>query len=159
LSRAGLRAEFAAMGDGFNLRRFQDAQDGRDGPGTIYERALDELKAGRKLTHWMWFVFPQLEGLGQSFMARKFAIANLDEARAYLGHPVLGPRLRACVAALNELEGKSAYEIFGIPDDLKLHSSLTLFARATKDNADFRTALDKYFDGELDAGSLRLLGD
>ena len=159
LSRPGLRAESAIMGEGFNLRRFQDAQDGRDGPGAIYERALDELKAGRKLTHWMWFVFPQLEGLGQSFMAQKFAIGTLDEARAYLGHPVLGPRLRACVAALNALEGKSAYDIFGIPDDLKLHSSLTLFAKATKDNADFLAALDKYFDGEMDAGSLRLLGD
>jgi uncharacterized protein (DUF1810 family) len=146
------------MGDGFNLRRFQDAQDGRDGPGTIYERALHELKGGRKLTHWMWFVFPQLEGLGQSFMAKKFAIRSLDEARAYLADPVLGPRLRACVAALNGLQGRSAYDIFGVPDDLKLHSSLTLFARAADDDADFRAALDKYFGGELDAGSLRLLG-
>ena len=145
------------MGDGFNLRRFQDAQDGRDGAGTIYERALHELKGGRKLTHWMWFVFPQFEGLGQSFMAQKFAIGSLDEARAYLDHPVLGPRLRACVAALNGLEGVSAYDIFGMPDDLKLHSSLTLFARATNNNADFLAALAKYYDGELDAGSVRLL--
>jgi uncharacterized protein (DUF1810 family) len=146
------------MGDGYNLRRFQDAQDGRDGPGTIYERALDELKGGRKLTHWMWFVFPQLAGLGQSFMATKFAIGSLDEAKAYMAHPVLGPRMRACVATLNGLEGKSAYDIFGIPDDLKLHSSLTLFARATDDNGEFLAALDKYYEGKPDYASLGLLG-
>ena len=141
-----------------DLRRFLLAQDGRDGMDTIYERALAELAAGRKQTHWMWFVFPQLTGLGASFMAQKFAIRDLDEARAYLAHPVLGPRLRACVQALNLVEGKTAVQIMNFPDDLKLHSSLTLFAQATADNADFLAALGKYFDGAVDPGSMRILG-
>jgi len=147
------------MGDSFNLRRFLDAQDGRDGMATIYERALEELRTGQKLTHWMWFVFPQLAGLGQSYMAQKFAINSLEEARAYLAHPILGPRLRACVAALNELEGSTAHEIFGFPDDLKLQSCLTLFAHAADDNADFLAALAKYYGGDVDQASVRLLGD
>ena len=147
------------MGDGFNLRRFVEAQDGRDGPGTIYERALSELKAGRKLTHWMWFVFPQLAGLGSSFMAQKFAIRSLEEARAYLAHPVLGPRLEACVAALNGLDGRSARDIFGVPDDRKLQSCLTLFAHAADDNAPFLAALAKYYDGDVDEASVRLLAE
>ena len=141
-----------------DLRRFLLAQDGRDGMDTIYERALAELAAGRKQTHWMWFVFPQLTGLGASFMAQKFAIRDLDEARAYLAHPVLGPRLRACVQALNLVEGKTAVQIMNFPDDLKLHSSLTLFAQATADNADFLAALGKYFDGAVDPESMRILG-
>ena len=145
------------MGDSFDLRRFQDAQDGRDGMATIHERALEEIQAGHKRTHWMWFVFPQLAGLGASFMARKFAIASLDEARAYLAHPVLGPRLRACVAALNGLDGPSAHDIFGFPDDLKLQSCLTLFAHAADDNADFLAALAKYYGGDVDPASVRLL--
>jgi len=147
------------MADGFKLRRFQDAQDGRDGMVTIYERALEELQAGRKLTHWMWFVFPQLAGLGQSFMAKKFAIGSLAEAKAYLAHPVLGPRLHASVAALNALEGRSAQDVFGFPDDLKLQSCLTLFAHAADDNADFLAALAKYYGGDVDEASVRLLGD
>ena len=141
-----------------DLRRFLLAQDGRDGMDTIYERALAELAAGRKQTHWMWFVFPQLTGLGASFMAQKFAIRDLDEARAYLAHSVLGPRLRACVQALNLVEGKTAVQIMNFPDDLKLHSSLTLFAQATADNADFLAALGKYFDGAVDPESMRILG-
>jgi uncharacterized protein (DUF1810 family) len=145
------------MADSFNLRRFQDAQDGRDGSGTIYERALEELKAGRKQTHWMWFVFPQLAGLGESFMAKKFAIHSLDEARAYLAHPILGPRLHAAVAALNGLEGRSAHDVFGFPDDLKLQSCLTLFAHAADDDADFMAALGKYYDGQGDAASVQIL--
>jgi uncharacterized protein (DUF1810 family) len=147
------------MGERFNLRRFQDAQDGRDGMVTIYERALEELKAGRKQTHWMWFVFPQLAGLGQSYMARRFAIQSLDEARAYLDHPILGPRLHASVAVLNALEGRSAEEIFGFPDDLKLQSCLTLFAHAATDNADFLAALKKYYGGDVDQISVGLLGN
>src|SRR3954471_19165176 len=138
------------MAEAYDLRRFVLAQDGRDGMDTIYERALEELQAGRKQTHWMWFIFPQLAGLGSSFMAQKYAIGSLEEARAYLAHPVLGPRLRACVAALNAVEGKTAREIMDFPDNLKLHSSLTLFAQATEDNAVFKAALAKYFDGALD---------
>ena len=145
------------MAESFNLRRFQDAQDGRDGNVTIYERAIEELNAGRKETHWMWFVFPQLAGLGESFMAKKFAIQSLDEARAYLAHPILGPRLYASVAALNALEGRSAQDIFGFPDDLKLQSCLTLFAHAAQDGAAFMAALDKYYDGDVDQQSVSLL--
>ena len=145
------------MGDSFNLRRFQDAQDGRDGMVTIYERALEELQTGRKQTHWMWFIFPQLAGLGESYMAKKFAIQSLDEARAYLAHPILGPRLHTAVATLNALEGKSAQDIFGFPDDLKLQSCLTLFAHAADDNADFLAALGKYYGGDVDQNSVSLL--
>jgi uncharacterized protein (DUF1810 family) len=145
------------MAEAYDLRRFVLAQDGRDGMDTIYERALQELRAGRKRTHWMWFVFPQLAGLGASFMAQKYAIGSLEEARAYLAHPVLGPRLRDCVAAINAVEGKTANEIMGFPDDLKLHSSLTLFAQAGVGEAVFQAALDKYFGGELDARSMALL--
>jgi uncharacterized protein (DUF1810 family) len=146
-----------SMADTNDLRRFLLAQDGRDGMDTIYERALEELQAGRKETHWMWFIFPQLAGLGSSFMAQKYAIASLDEARAYLAHPVLGPRLRACVAALNAVEGKTAREILDFPDNLKLHSCLTLFVQASEDSGVFKAALAKYFDGALDVESMRLL--
>ncbi|MBX3481898.1 DUF1810 domain-containing protein [Phenylobacterium sp.] len=141
------------MGDPFDLTRFVDAQDA-DG---VYDRALAELKAGRKQTHWMWFVFPQLRGLGASHMAQKYAIAGLPEAAAYLGDGVLGPRYRACVAALNRHEGLSAHAIMGSPDDLKLHSSLTLFALAAPNEAGVRTALRRYFDGKPDPRTLELL--
>ena len=127
-----------------DLQRFVDAQD------RVYDSVLDELRAGRKRSHWMWFVFPQLRGLGSSPTAQHYGIASLDEARAYLNHPVLGPRLRECVALVNAVEGRSAEQIFGWPDDLKLRSSVTLFARATDDNEDFLALLDKYFDGESD---------
>ena len=145
------------MVETYDLRRFLLAQDGRDGMDTIYERALEELHAGRKETHWMWFIFPQLAGLGSSFMAQKFAISSLDEAKAYLEHPALGPRLRACVAALNAIEGKTARDIMDFPDNLKLHSCLTLFVQASEDSGDFTAALAKYFDGTLDVESMRLL--
>jgi uncharacterized protein (DUF1810 family) len=145
------------MVEAYDLRRFLLAQDGRDGMDTIYERALEELRAGRKETHWMWFIFPQLAGLGSSFMAQKYAISSLDEARAYLEHPVLGPRLRACVAALNAVEGRTAREIMDFPDNLKLHSCLTLFVQASEDSGDFKAALAKYFDGALDVESMRIL--
>lgn len=141
-----------------DLKRFREAQEGRDGVGTIYQRALEELAAGRKETHWMWFVFPQLGGLGASYMAQKYAIGGLEEARAYLADPVLGPRLRACVAALNAVEGRTANEIMGFPDDLKLHSSLTLFAQAADDDAVFVEALGKYFGGTMDPASMQILG-
>jgi uncharacterized protein (DUF1810 family) len=105
----------------------------------------------------MWFVFPQLAGLGSSPMAQRYAISGLEEAQAYLAHPVLAPRLRECVAAVNRVEGKTAHQIFGSPDDLKFRSSLTLFGEAASDNADFRQALERYYGGEADPATLRLL--
>ena len=128
-----------------NLGRFVEAQ------APVHDRALAELKAGRKQSHWMWFVFPQIAGLGRSPMAQHYAIQNLAEARAYLAHPLLGARLRECTQAVLDVEGKTAHEIFGSPDDLKFRSSMTLFAHAAPDEELFRAALDKYFDGEEDA--------
>ena len=110
----------------------------------VYDRALAELEAGAKETHWMWFVFPQLAGLGSSSTAKLYAIANLDEARAYLAHPLLGSRLRECTRAVNALRGRSALQIFGSPDDLKFCSSMTLFELAAEEGAEFSIALDKY---------------
>lgn len=141
------------MSDPFDLDRFVDAQDA-DG---AYERALAELRAGRKVTHWMWFVFPQLRGLGMSHMAQKYGMTGLPEAAAFVGDIVLGPRYRACVSALNRHEGVSAHEIMGSPDDLKLHSSLTLFALAAPNEAGVRAALAKYFAGKPDPRTLELL--
>ena len=138
--------------DPFDLRRFVDAQT------PVIERVLAELKAGRKRTHWMWFVFPQIEGLGSSFMAQKFAIRSLDEAKAYLAHPVLGDRLRRCTDAMNRHEGLSALAILGSPDDMKFRSSMTLFGRAAPDEERFRDALVRYFDGDEDDSTLRRLG-
>jgi len=128
-----------------NLGRFVEAQ------APVHDRALAELKAGRKQSHWMWFVFPQIAGLGRSPMAQHYAIQNLAEARAFLAHPLLGARLRECTQAVLDVEGKTAHEIFGSPDDLKFRSSMTLFAHAAPDEELFRAALDKYFDGEEDA--------
>jgi uncharacterized protein (DUF1810 family) len=139
-----------------DLQRFLDAQDAPAGGGTIYEQALAELTAGAKRTHWMWFVFPQLSGLGHSAMAQRYAITDVAEAKAYLAHQVLGPRLRACVGAVNGVTGRSAHQIMGSPDDLKLRSSLTLFAEAGG-GADFARALDRYYDGQSDPMTLELL--
>jgi uncharacterized protein (DUF1810 family) len=133
-----------------NLDRFVEAQDG------TYDDALAELSTGRKRTHWMWFIFPQLAGLGSSPTARFYAIASLDEAKAYLAHPVLGPRLRECAQALLDIEGRSARDILGYPDDLKLRSSMTLFARAADDPALFQAVLNRYYDGP-DPLTLKLL--
>jgi len=135
-----------------DLQRFVDAQD------RVYDNVLDELRAGRKRSHWMWFVFPQIRGLGSSPTAQHYGIASLAEARAYLDHPVLGPRLRECVALVNAVEGRSAEQVFGWPDDLKLRSSVTLFAHATDDNGDFLALLDKYYGGEQDPLTLERLG-
>jgi len=135
-----------------DLQRFVDAQD------RVYDNVLDELRAGRKRSHWMWFVFPQIRGLGSSPTAQHYGIASLEEARAYLDHPVLGPRLRECVALVNAVEGRSAEQVFGWPDDLKLRSSVTLFAHATDDNGDFLALLDKYYGGEQDPLTLERLG-
>jgi uncharacterized protein (DUF1810 family) len=123
------------------LQRFVSAQDG------VYERALAELTAGDKRSHWMWFVFPQLAGLGSSPTAQRYAIASLAEAQAYLDHPVLGPRLAESARALLAVEGRSAQQILGYPDDLKLRSSMTLFARAADDPGVFHAVLDRYYDG------------
>ncbi len=131
--------------DPFDLRRFADAQD------RVYDTALAELSAGAKRSHWIWFVFPQLRGLGHSATAQRYGISSLDEARAYLAHPTLGPRLRECARLVGQIDGRSAGDIFGSPDDLKVRSSMTLFARATDDNADFRAVLDKFYDGIEDA--------
>lgn len=137
--------------DPYRLERFVRAQEG------VIEQALAELRAGRKRSHWMWFVFPQIAGLGFSSMAREFAISSLAEARAYLEHPVLGPRLRMCAQAVNGLEGLTAEEIFGYPDHMKFRSSMTLFARATEDNREFVEAIGKYFGGEFDPLTLERL--
>jgi uncharacterized protein (DUF1810 family) len=133
------------------LERFVAAQD------PIYARVIAELRHGAKHTHWMWFVFPQIAGLGRSPMAQRYAISSLDEARAYLAYPLLGGRLRECTLAVLDVQGRSAHDIFGAPDDLKFHSCMTLFARATDGNAAFRAALKKYFGGQEDALTLRQL--
>ncbi|HEX2264998.1 MAG TPA: DUF1810 domain-containing protein [Solirubrobacterales bacterium] len=135
------------------LQRFVEAQDG----GGTYERALAELRAGRKASHWMWFVFPQIAGLGRSEMSRRYAISSPEEARAYLDHPVLGPRLVECARALLEHEGRSATEIMGGIDATKLRSSMTLFAAVAPEEPAFRQILDRYFDGEPDEATTRRL--
>ncbi|KVT45259.1 DUF1810 domain-containing protein [Burkholderia ubonensis] len=136
------------MDDPYDLQRFVDAQD------PVYEQVCDELRSGRKRSHWMWFVFPQIEGLGDSVMAQPYAIASLREADAYLRHPVLGERLRECTRLVNHVDGRSIQEIFGYPDYLKFRSSVTLFAHATSDNAEFVEALEKYYGGEADHRTL-----
>lgn len=142
------------MDDPFELSRFVDAQDS----GGTYLQALSELKAGSKRSHWMWFVFPQIAGLGQSATSRRFAIVSVDEARAYLDHPVLGTRLLDCCRAVLDVAGRSAEQIFGGIDARKLHSSSTLFLRAAPDEPVFQEILDKYFDGVPDAATDRILG-
>lgn len=139
------------MTDAYNLNRFLDAQEG------VYDTVLDELRAGRKSSHWIWFIFPQIAGLGRSGMAQQFAIGSLDEAKAYLQHPVLGPRLRECTQLVLDVEGRSVEEIFGYPDYLKFRSCLTLFMTATSGNKIFKDALLKYFDDKPDQLTLDLL--
>jgi uncharacterized protein (DUF1810 family) len=130
--------------DAYDLQRFVDAQSG------VYEQAKSELRAGRKEGHWMWYVFPQIKGLGYSATAQKYAISSLDEASAYLNHPVLGPRLRECARLVSMVNGRSIEYIFGYPDNLKFHSSMTLFAHAADENQIFTDVLRKYFRSELD---------
>lgn len=140
--------------DPYDLRRFVDAQDG------VYLTVLDELRGGRKRSHWIWFVFPQLRGLGRSPTAHHYGISSREEARAYLAHDTLGPRLRECARLVAAIDGSSADEIFGWPDNLKVRSSMTLFARATDDpdiQADFRAVLDKFYAGEDDPATVELL--
>ncbi len=139
------------MTDPFDLQRFVDAQD------RVYAAVLDELGHGQKRTHWMWFVFPQLAGLGHSPMAQRYAISGLDEASAYLAHPVLGPRLRECTERANAVAGRSAHDIFSSPDDMKFQSSMTLFAEVEKDRGPFGVALARYFAGEKDRRTMEIL--
>jgi uncharacterized protein (DUF1810 family) len=139
------------MNDGFDLDRFVQAQE------VDYAQAFAEIEGGRKRTHWMWFIFPQLDGLGSSSTARHFAIKSAGETRAYLAHPVLGARLLACVEVLLKLEGRSAEEIFGFPDVLKLKSCATLFAHVSAPGSPFHRLLEKYYQGEPDARTLSLL--
>ena len=141
------------MDDIYGLERFVLAQDA----GATYQRALDELRGGAKRTHWMWFVFPQIAGLGQSPTARKYAVTGMDEAQAYLRHPVLGPRLLESAGVVAGLEGRAAVEIFGGIDERKLHSSMTLFLRADPRQSVFGAVLTKYFAGLPDAATDRLL--
>ena len=140
----------------FDLQRFLDAQE------PVYEQVVAELTAGRKRTHWMWFIFPQIRGLGSSAMAERYAIASLEEAAAYLEHAVLGPRLRECTALVNAAAGREAVQILGYPDDLKFRSSITLFAQAERvaglDGASmFDEALSLFFDGVPDSATLELI--
>lgn len=134
-----------------NLDRFVEAQAG------IYDQALAEIRAGRKRSHWMWYVFPQVAGLGNSPTSVRYAIVNRDEAAAFLAHPILGPRLLQCAEAVLQIDGRSALEIFGSPDDLKLRSSATLFAAVSPDASVFHRIIDKYFDGQRDPRTVELL--
>ncbi|MGC2517804.1 MAG: DUF1810 domain-containing protein [Burkholderiales bacterium] len=132
------------MNDPHDLQRFVDAQ------APVFEQVCAELREGRKRSHWMWFVFPQIKGLGHSETARRFAISSREEAEAYLQHPVLGPRLRECTRLVNLVEGRSIEQIFGHPDDVKFRSSMTLFAHVASGNPVFQEALQKYFEGKPD---------
>jgi uncharacterized protein (DUF1810 family) len=138
------------MDDPHDLQRFVDAQAG------VFDHALAELSAGAKRSHWMWFVFPQIAGLGFSAMAQRYAIASRREAQAYLAHPLLGPRLIACTRAVCQVADRSAHQIFGSPDDLKFRSSMTLFATVAPERI-FAEALRKYFDGQPDEATLKAL--
>ncbi|WP_333656933.1 MULTISPECIES: DUF1810 domain-containing protein [Anaerolinea] len=142
----------ASSVDPFNLERFVQAQEG------VYAQALSEIRAGEKRTHWMWFIFPQALGLGFSPLSQYYGIRSLDEAQAYLAHPVLGARLRECFEALLRLEGRSTHQIFGSPDDWKLRSCATLFALISSPGSVFHQVLDRYFDGHMDDRTIALMG-
>ncbi len=138
--------------DPYDLKRFLSAQE------PIFERVLAELRSGQKRSHWMWFIFPQIEGLGHSPTSRYYAIKTLDEAHAYLDHPVLGARLVECAEILLGIEGRTAAKIFGFPDDMKLKSCMTLFACVAEANSVFVRVLEKYFEGKKDKKTLELVG-
>ncbi|HET8947540.1 MAG TPA: DUF1810 domain-containing protein [Candidatus Polarisedimenticolia bacterium] len=139
-------------GHAHDLDRFLEAQEG------VHARALDEIRSGRKRSHWMWFVFPQIAGLGMSATSQRYSIRDLAEAKAYLEHPVLGTRLVECAEAACGVEGRSALEVFGTPDDMKLRSCATLFAQVSPPGSVFHRLLDRYFQGTPDDRTLRLLG-
>jgi uncharacterized protein (DUF1810 family) len=140
-----------STGDLYNLNRFLQAQE------TDYKRALSEIRNGRKRSHWMWYIFPQLDGLGFSQTSKRYSIKSIAEAKAYLNHPVLGPRLIECIEATLSIEGRSAYEIFGSPDDMKLKSCATLFAYVSSPGSVFDRLLDRFFQGDRDRKTLSLL--
>lgn len=137
--------------DPYGLNRFVQAQTGD------YEQAISEIRSGQKRSHWMWYIFPQFDGLGESATSKFYAIKSVDEAKAYLSHPLLGPRLLECTEAVLHVEEHSAYEIFGSPDDMKLKSCATLFAFASPPGSTFDKLLEKYFEGERDTRSIRLI--
>ena len=139
------------MNDPFDLQRFVDAQE------AVYSQVIAELRRGRETSHWMWFIFPQIEGLGHSPIAEKYAITGLAEAKAYLNHRVVGQRLVNCIELMLGIHGRSINQILGYPDDLKFRSSMTLFAEVSEDISIFHVALDKYFDGEPDPLTIELL--
>jgi uncharacterized protein (DUF1810 family) len=139
------------MNDLYNLQRFVDAQS------SVYEQVCSELRAGKKSGHWMWFIFPQIQGLGSSSLARKYAISSTDEATAYLSHPDLGSRIRECSRLVLTIEGRTIYQIFGSPDDIKFRSSMTLFVHTAPGEQVFQDALQKYFGGEPDPLTLARL--
>ena len=142
-----------ASADSYDLERFVSAQE------QVIDRVKRELRGGRKRSHWMWFVFPQIAGLGRSEMAQRYAIESLEEAKAYLAHPVLGPRLRECTELVLDIEDRTANEIFGSPDDLKFRSSMTLFELAAEDGTLFADALNRYYDGDRDPKTLNRFDD
>ena len=144
--------EASDANDPYNLDRFVRAQD------PAYELALSEIERGRKRSHWMWFIFPQIDGLASSSTSKRFAVKGVGEARAYLDHPILGPRLLACAEAVVGVEGRSATEMFGSPDDLKLQSCATLFAHVSPPGSVFDRLIDKFYGGERDRKTLQLLG-
>lgn len=135
----------------YDLDRFIDAQN------CVYQQALSELSSGRKRSHWMWFIFPQISGLGTSPMAEKYAIRSADEAIAYLADPILGSRLVRCVEAMLSVQGRSAQEILGSPDDLKFKSSMTLFSAVSNHGSPFHAAIDRFYDGQFDARTIQIL--
>ena len=139
--------------DPYDLKRFISAQEG------VYDRALAELRSGQKRSHWMWFIFPQIDGLGSSPTAKLYAIKSLEEARRYLAHPILGRRLVESTKAVHALQGLSASDIFGHPDDWKLHSSMTLFALVAEPRSVFEGVLEKYFQGKQDDKTLQIVGN
>ena len=147
----GIEGKVTSMDDPYDLQRFVDAQD------PVFEQVCAELCGGQKEGHWMWYIFPQLQGLGYSAMSIKYAISSRQEAEAYLEHPVLGQRIRECTRLVILVEGRSINQIFGSPDDLKFRSSMTLFARVASENRIFKDALQKYFAGELDRRTLERL--
>ena len=144
--------ESVRAGDPHSLNRFVQAQE------DDYEQALSEIRSGRKRSHWIWYIFPQFDGLGFSSTSKRYAIKTVEEAKAYLGHPILGPRLIECTLAVLQVEGRSAFEIFGSPDDMKLKSCATLFACVSPDGSVFDRLLGKYYEGERDKKTLHLLG-
>jgi uncharacterized protein (DUF1810 family) len=141
-----------SINDSHNLARFVSAQE------PVFESALSELENGQKKSHWMWFIFPQIEGLGYSETSRYYSIKSIDEARQYLNHPILGPRLLKCAETVLAIGGRTASEIFGSPDDMKFKSSMTLFACVTVSDSLFARVIEKYFDGERDKKTEFLLG-